>query len=222
MSDKLYISIFLLLPLLLSFHPGEDISPERQWSQYRGYYSNGALDNANLPQKWDVINNENIKWKKEIPGLGLSSPVVWGNKLFITTAISEKDSEGLKTGIYGDIGSVNDDSEHEWKVICINKQDGQTIWERTSCKGIPEQKRHPKSSHANSSVATDGKHVVAFFGSEGIYCYDMDGNLLWQKDFGVLRSVFFRVESAEWEFASSPIIHEGVVIVQCDVMENSF
>jgi outer membrane protein assembly factor BamB len=222
MSDKLYISIFLLLPLLFSFHPGEDISPERQWSQYRGYYSNGALDNANLPQKWDVINNENIKWKKEIPGLGLSSPVVWGNKLFITTAISEKDSEGLKTGIYGDIGSVNDDSEHEWKVICINKQDGQTIWERTSCKGIPEQKRHPKSSHANSSVATDGKHVVAFFGSEGIYCYDMDGNLLWQKDFGVLRSVFFRVESAEWEFASSPIIHEGVVIVQCDVMENSF
>lgn len=222
MSDKLYISIFLLLPLLFSFHPGEDISPERQWSQYRGYYSNGALDNANLPQKWDVINNENIKWKKEIPGLGLSSPVVWGNKLFITTAISEKDSEGLKTGIYGDIGSVNDDSEHEWKVICINKQDGQTIWERTSCKGIPEQKRHPKSSHANSSVATDGKHVVAFFGSEGIYCYDMDGNLLWQKDFGVLRSVFFRVESAEWEFASSPIIHDGVVIVQCDVMENSF
>jgi outer membrane protein assembly factor BamB len=222
MSDKLYISIFLLLPLLLSFHPGEDISPERQWSQYRGYYSNGALDNANLPQKWDVINNENIKWKKEIPGLGLSSPVVWGNKLFITTAISEKDSEGLKTGIYGDIGSVNDDSEHEWKVICINKQDGQTIWERTSCKGIPEQKRHPKSSHANSSVATDGKHVIAFFGSEGIYCYDMDGKLFWQKDFGVLRSVFFRVESAEWEFASSPIIHEGVVIVQCDVMENSF
>ncbi len=222
MSDKFNISIFLLLPLLFSFHPGEDISPERQWSQYRGYYSNGALDNANLPQKWDVINNENIKWKKEIPGLGLSSPVVWGNKLFITTAISEKDSEGLKTGIYGDIGSVNDDSEHEWKVICINKQDGQTIWERTSCKGIPEQKRHPKSSHANSSVATDGKHVVAFFGSEGIYCYDMDGNLLWQKDFGVLRSVFFRVESAEWEFASSPIIHDGVVIVQCDVMENSF
>ena len=68
MSDKFYISIFLLLPLLLSFYPVDDISPERQWSQYRGYYSNGALDNANLPLKWDVSNNENIKWKKEIPG----------------------------------------------------------------------------------------------------------------------------------------------------------
>ncbi len=222
MPVRFYLPMLLILPLLLCFISIEDISPERQWSQYRGYYSNGTLDDAHLPEKWDVPQNENIRWKKEIPGLGLSSPVVWGNKLFITTAISEQDSEGLKTGIYGDIGSVNDDSEHEWKVICINKKDGQTIWERTSCKGIPEQKRHPKSSHANSSVATDGKHVVAFFGSEGIYCYDMDGGLLWQKDFGLLRSVFFRVESAEWEFASSPIIHEGVVIVQCDVMENSF
>jgi outer membrane protein assembly factor BamB len=222
MSARYYFPLILIITALFSFISLNDIPPERQWSQYRGYYSNGTLDNANLPEKWGVTQNENIKWKKEIPGLGLSSPVIWGDKLFITTAISDKDSEGLKTGIYGDIGSVNDDSEHEWKVICINKQDGQTIWERTSCTGIPEQKRHPKSSHANSSVATDGKHVVAFFGSEGIYCYDMDGELLWEKDFGLLRSVFFRVESAEWEFASSPIIHEGVVIVQCDVMENSF
>jgi len=222
MLFKLYISFVVILPIFLSFNSEENISPERQWSQYRGYNSNGTLDNTNLPEIWDVSENENIKWKIEIPGLGLSSPVIWGDKLFITTAISETDSEGLKTGIYGDIGSVNDDSEHEWKVICINKQNGEIIWERTSHTGIPEQKRHPKSSHANSSVATDGKHVVAFFGSEGIYCYDMEGDLIWQKDFGLLRSVFFRVESAEWEFASSPIIHEGVVIVQCDVMENSF
>ena len=180
MSVKYYFPLLLSLPLFIGFISIEDLSPERQWSQYRGYYSNGILDNADLPEEWDVPQNKNIKWKKEIPGLGLSSPVVWGDKLFITTAISESDSEGLKTGIYGDIGSVNDDSEHEWKVICLNKYDGETIWERTSCTGIPEQKRHPKSSHANSSVATDGEHVVAFFGSEGIYCYDMDGKLLWQ------------------------------------------
>jgi hypothetical protein len=133
MPLKYYLTLLLLLPLALGFISTEDLSPERQWSQYRGHYSNGILDDADLPVKWDVPQNENIKWKKEIPGLGLSSPVVWGDKLFITTAISEKDSEGLKTGIYGDIGSVNDDSEHEWKVICINKQNGQIIWERTSC-----------------------------------------------------------------------------------------
>jgi len=216
-----YISV-LILPLFLVVQPNEDISPARQWSQYRGYYSNGFLDNANLPNLWDINKGTNIKWKIEVPGLGLSSPVIWDNKLFITTAISEKDNKGLKTGIYGNIDPVNDESEHEWKVLCIDKETGKTLWEQTSYRGIPEQKRHPKSSHANSSVATDGKYVAAFFGSEGLYCYDMEGNLLWQKDFGVLKSVFFRVETAEWEFASSPIIHEGIVIVQCDVLEDSF
>ncbi len=207
------ISAFSLIP---------DIIPERQWSQFRGYQSSGVLDNANLPQTWNLDNNENVLWNIRLPGLGLSSPVIWGERLFVTTAVSEKDTEGLKEGIYGDIGSVNDDSEHEWKVYCINKNTGTIFWEKLAYRGVPEQKRHPKSSHANSSVATNGKYVVAFFGSEGLYCYDMQGNPVWEKDFGVLRSVFFRVESAEWEFASSPIIYDDKVIIQCDVMENSF
>lgn len=211
-----------LIPLISGLSTIQNLVPERQWSQYRGYLSSGSLDNANLPETWDLNSGENISWKKEIPGLGLSSPVIWGDKLYITTAIGADDRDGLKTGIYGDIGSVDDDSEHTWKVYCFNKQTGDMIWERTACTGIPEQKRHPKSSHANSSAATDGRFLAVFFGSEGLYCYDVDGNLIWEKDFGVLRSVFFRVESAEWEFASSPILHEGVVIVQCDVMENSF
>jgi len=198
------------------------ISPERQWSQYRGYMSSGVLDRANLPESWDVKTGENILWNVEIPGLGMSSPVIWGNQLFITTAISEKDREGLKEGIYGDIGSVEDDSEHEWKVFCLNKNTGEVLWEKLAYRGIPEQKRHPKSSHANCSVATNGAYVVAWFGSEGLYCYDMNGKEQWSMDFGLLRSVFFRVESAEWEFASSPIIYEEKVIIQCDVMENSF
>jgi outer membrane protein assembly factor BamB len=222
MQRKFSFLLALSVPLIFSIKPYEEISPDRQWPQYRGYYSSGVLDNANLPEEWDIIGGKNIRWKIEIPGLGLSSPVIWGDNLFITTAISEKDSKGLKTGIYGDIGSVNDDSEHEWKVICLDKHSGDVIWEQTSFRGIPEQKRHLKSTHANSSVATDGKYIVAFFGSEGLYCYDMQGNLIWDKDFGVLRSVFFRVESAEWEFASSPIIHQNTVVVQCDVMENSF
>ena len=83
-------------------------------------------------------------------------------------------------------------------------------------------KRHPKSTHANTTAATDGKYVVAFFGSEGLYCYDMNGKLIWQKNFGLLRSVFFTMQDAQWEFASSPIIYQGRVIIQCDVMENSF
>ena len=199
-----------------------DPDPALQWSSYRGYRSQGFMDNADLPDHWNVESGENIRWTYRVPGLGLSSPVIWGDKLFITTAVSQKDREGIKTGMYGNVGSVDDESVHEWKVICLDKNTGNLVWEKTACKGIPKQKRHPKSTHANSSVATDGKYVVAFFGSEGLYCYTMDGDLQWKKDFGVLRAVFFTMEDAEWEFASSPIIHEGVVIVQCDVIDNSF
>jgi outer membrane protein assembly factor BamB len=198
------------------------IIPERQWPGYRGYLSSGVLDNANLPESFDLNKMANIRWKIEVPGLGLSSPVIWDNKLFITTAISQIDKEGFKPIIFGDISPVKDSSIHEWKVYCLDKNTGKIIWDRTSYEGIPKMKRHPKSTHANTSVATNGKYVVAFFGSEGLFCYDMNGNLQWKKNFGLLKSVFFMVKTAEWEFASSPIIYNGVLIIQCDVLENSF
>lgn len=218
---KSVLFIFAIF-FLTAFVNVENIIPERQWSQFRGYMSSGVLDQANLPNSWNVDKNENVLWSKDIPGLGLSSPVIWGDKLFITTAISATDKGGLKTGIYGNIDSVDDTSEHEWKVYCMDKKTGEIIWEKVSCSGIPKQKRHSKSSHANCTVATEGNYVIAFFGSEGLYCYDMNGELIWKKDFGVLRSVYFRSESAEWEFASSPIIYQDKVVIQCDVMENSF
>jgi outer membrane protein assembly factor BamB len=214
--------IIASLSLILSGSISGQLIPERQWPQYRGFMSSGVLDNAGLPATFDPENMVNIRWKTEIPGLGLSSPVIWGNKIFITTAISAADKEGYKPGIYGDISPVQDSSVHDWKVYCIDKYTGKIIWDRTACKGVPKMKRHPKSTHANTSVATDGKYVVAFFGSEGLYCYDMKGNLKWQKNFGLLKSVFFMVKSAEWEFASSPVIYKGVLVVQCDVLENSF
>jgi outer membrane protein assembly factor BamB len=184
--------------------------------------SSGVLDGANLPESFDFEKNSNIRWKISIPGMGISSPVIWGDKLFITTAVSTEDKAGFKPGLYGDVTPVKDESVHEWKVYCIDKSSGKTIWERTPYTGIPKIKRHPKSTHANTSVATDGQYVAAFFGSEGLYCYDINGKLLWQKDFGILRSAFFTMKDAEWEFASSPVIYKGVVIIQCDVLENSF
>jgi outer membrane protein assembly factor BamB len=184
--------------------------------------SSGILDSANLPESFDFNKMTNVRWKIGIPGLGLSSPVIWGNKLFITTAVSKSDNEGIKTGIYGDGMPVPDSSIHDWKVFCIDKITGKTLWERTAYTGIPKIRRHPKSTHANASIATDGRYAVAFFGSEGLYCYDYEGNLKWKKSFGVLKSVAYNYVSAEWEFASSPIIYNGVLIIQCDVLENSF
>jgi outer membrane protein assembly factor BamB len=217
-----FIILLLFIPLLFQLSANAQLKPERQWPQYRGYFASGVLDNANLPETFDFLTMKNILWKIEIPGLALSSPVIWGNDLFITTAISKTDKSGYKPGIYGDVTPVKDTSVHEWKVICLDKKSGKTIWEKTACTGIPKMKRHPKSSHANTSVATDGNYVVAFFGSEGLYCYDMKGDLKWTKSYGVLKSVFYMMKGAEWEFASSPIIYNGVVIIQCDVLENSF
>lgn len=220
---KTRVSLFILFFLTLNIcYVKSQLNPERQWPAFRGYMSSGVLDNAALPEKFDVSKSENIRWKVEIPGMGLSSPVIWDDKLFLTSAVSTADKDGFRPGIYGDIAPVNDSSVHNWIVFCIDKNTGKTIWQKTAYSGVPVMKRHPKSTHANTSVATDGKHVVAFFGSEGLFCYDMAGNLLWKKSFGILKSVFFMVKSAEWEFASSPIIHNGVLIIQCDVLENSF
>jgi len=87
---------------------------------------------------------------------------------------------------------------------------------------VPKVKRHPKATHANSTLATDGRHLIAFFGSEGIYCFDMDGKQQWKRDLGVLDSAFYVVPEAQWEFASSPIIYQDSVLIQCDVLNGSF
>lgn len=215
------ISVFLLALFVASVSCQSTGSGDN-WPMYRGQWAAGVLDGADLPLTFDLTTGTNVKWNIELPALGLSSPVIWGDRLFITTAISQADDTGLKPGIFGDISSVDDESVHEWMVYCIDKNSGRIIWERLAHTGVPAMKRHAKSSHASSSAATDGKHVVAFFGSEGLYCYDVDGELLWKKDFGRLESVFFSATSAEWEFASSPIIHNGSVIIQVDVMNGSF
>lgn len=222
MNSELLLLAILISSVIHSPVINGQIQAERQWSGYRGYMSSGVLDNANLPESFDLDKMINIRWKTEIPGLGLSSPVIWGDKLFITTAVSKSDRQGIKTGVYGEGMPVADSSIHDWKVLCINKNSGKIIWEKTAYTGTPKIKRHPKSTHANPSIAIDGKYAVAFFGSEGLYCYDYNGKLVWKKNFGVLKSVAFDYPVAEWEFASSPVIYNGVLIVQCDVLENSF
>ena len=213
--------LLFLFAFIITGH-SQTIDPGQQWSMYRGNAISGVMDNANLPAGWNAETGENIAWKTDIPGLAHSCPIIWGDKVFITTAVNTATQEDIQTGIYGSIGSVPDSSVHDWKVYCLDLHSGEIEWEQTSHTGVPEQKRHPMSSHANATPATNGKYLVAFFGSEGLYCYDMKGKLIWSKDFGVLKSNFFLVPDAEWEFSSSPLIHKNKVIIQCDVAENSF
>ena len=111
---------------------------------------------------------------------------MWGDGCLSRTAISGKKDAGVKVGLYGDIESVTDDTAHEWRIYCLDKKTGKILWERTAHSGVPKIKRHMKSTHANSTLATDGERLIAFFGSEGVYAYDLKGKLLWQKDLGVL------------------------------------
>lgn len=200
----------------------ESMESNRQWPSYRGYFASGYLDNTHLPDSFNIETSYNVQWNVEIPGLGLSCPAIWDERVFITTAISDQDNEGYRTGLYGDIEPVEDSSEHVWKVYCLDKSSGEILWEQEACRGIPQGKRHPKSSHANTTVATDGTHVIAFFGSEGIYCYNVEGKLLWERNFGLINSAWHVVESAEWEFCSSPVIFQDKVIIQADALNTAF
>lgn len=202
--------------------PGAAPAPRAPWPSFRGPGASGVADGFATPSAWDVPAGRNVKWKTPVPGLGLSSPVIHSNRLFVTTAVKEGEEQKLKVGLYGDIKPVEENDAMLFKVYCLDKDTGRVLWEQTARKGVPKVKRHPKSSHANPSVATDGTHVVAFFGSEGLYCYDAEGKLLWEKDLGLLDSGYYQVPGAQWGFASSPVIHEGKLIVQCDVQKDSF
>lgn len=197
--------------------------PGVEWPQFRGIAANGVAEGHALPTTWNVEHKTNVRWSVPIPGLSHSSPVVWGDTVCVTTAVAVGKDEALKVGLYGDIEPVTDATPLSWEVHCVDKKSGAKRWSAVAHKGVPRVKRHPKSTHANSTVATDGRVLVAMFGSEGMYAYDLQGGkLLWKKDLGVLQSGFFQVPAATWGFASSPVIHEGRVLVQADVLNGSF
>lgn len=201
---------------------GQNKDEDSNWPSFRGLNARGFSEGRPTPVSWNVENGDNIEWKTAIPGLAHSSPIIWGDRIFITTALSENENPELKTGLYGSINPVEGETSHQWKVYCLDKKTGKILWETTAHEGVPKVKRHPMATHANSTAATDGSYVVAFFGSEGLFCYDLDGTLVWKKDFGVLNSAFFSVPDAQWGFASSPVIHLGVVVVQCDALNTAF
>ena len=194
----------------------------QNWPQFRGPNASGVADGKPLPVSFDVSKGTNVRWKAPIPGISVASPIVWGDKVFVTTAISSDASAKLRHGLYGDVEPSNDVSKHTWKVYCLNKADGKVLWERVAHKGVPKTKRHPKSSQNSCTPVTDGKVLVAHFGSEGLFAYDFDGKLLWKQDLGKLNAGWFFDPDYEWGVASSPIIYKDTVIVQADIQKDSF
>jgi outer membrane protein assembly factor BamB len=191
------------------------------WPQFRGPAASGVDATVPAPVHWNIDKGENVRWQTPIAGLAHSSPIIWGNVVYVTTAISP-DNQDVKVGLYGDIASAKDQDSHQWRLLALEKDTGKILWDTLGYEGIPRGKRHPKSTHCNSTPATDGKRIVAIFGSEGLFCFDSAGKPLWKKDLGPMKSGYYVVPSAQWGFSSSPIIHEGKVVVVCDVLGDSF
>jgi outer membrane protein assembly factor BamB len=210
-SVALLISLFVSV-LILTATVGA--APDAAWPQWRGPSGQGVSTEKNLPTEWTTTKN--IKWKTPIAGRGHSSPIVWGNRIFLTTAIegdlvpgakAVKHMDGDKEFLHPD--SVGADHKHLFKVICLDRDSGKIAWEQTAFAGTPYDNRHRKSSFASATPATDGKYVYAFFGTEGLYAYDMSGKLIWKTDLGKLGTVGMGT-------GTSPILYDNLVILQCD------
>jgi outer membrane protein assembly factor BamB len=206
-----------LLPPLLNA-----TSAVGSWPSFRGPAAAGIADGQQLPDTWNPKTGENIRWRTHIPGLGHSSPVVWGNRIFVTSAISSRGSATFKPGLYGDGDASDDRSPHKWTLFAIDKQTGVIEWERVAFEGPPVDTRHIKSTYASATPATDGRVVVVSFGSQGIYAYNVDGRLRWKVNLGHTKLGAYDIPSFEWGPASSPIIFEDLVILQVDTHLDSF
>ena len=185
------------------------------WPQWRGPGGSGVAEVA-VPDRWSP--DANLAWKTAIPGRGHSSPVVWGDRVFLTTSIRGEQVPGRKAPVhlgydlkpgYVHPDSVDVDYRHALKVIAIDARNGRTLWERTAYDGVMFDDRHRKNTFASSTVATDGKYVYAFFESAGLYAFDVDGTPRWQTSVG-------EIIKAGLGPGTSPILYERLIILQCD------
>lgn len=211
-SQTLIVVVCLTLTGL-SFFPEK--TSAGNWPQWRGPDGSGISNEKNLPSEWTP--EKNIKWKMPIEGRAHSSPIVWDNRIFITTAVEGPIVPGAKAVTHYVEGgkeflhpdSIGADRKHMFKVLCLDRDTGRLLWQATAWIGTPYDNRHRKSSYAASTPATDGKLVYAFFGTEGLYAYDFKGRLAWKADLGKLGTVGMGT-------GTSPILFDNLVIVQCD------
>lgn len=197
----------------------------QNWPQFRGPDGSGIADRENLPLEWSVVEERNLLWRVPIDGLAHSSPIVWGDRLYLTTAIADMTTS--PTLVLGDsdvagIDPAQDLVTHRWEILALEKNTGAVLWRKTAHRGIPRLKRHVKASHASATPATDGRRLLALLGTEGLFCFDMEGELRWRTDVGLLDVGYWGEPEYQWGAASSPLIYENLVIVQNDRQKDSF
>jgi outer membrane protein assembly factor BamB len=188
---------------------------EDNWPQFRGPHASGTSTDKGLPTTWSTTHN--VAWKLDIPGRGWSSPIVWGDKVFLTAVLREDKGEDPKKGLYfgGERFKVPTD-EHRWVVYCIDRRKGSILWERVAHRGVPTSTVHLKNSYASETPVTDGERVYVYFGNVGVYCYDLAGNPVWSQTLGSYKT------RLGWGTAASPVLHQDRLYIVNDNEEKSF
>jgi outer membrane protein assembly factor BamB len=206
---------FVVLTLVVSFAAARAMAADNNWPQFRGPGSRGVSDNERLPDKWSA--EENVLWKRDIPGRGWSSPIVWGNRVFLTTAVNQGESEEPRKGLYfGGNRPEPPKSIHERWVYCLDLSSGDVLWKQMAHEGVPESPTHLKNSYASETPVTDGQRLYAYFGNLGLFCYDLEGKPVWSKLQKPLKTRF------GWGTAASPVLHEGKLFIVNDNDEESY
>ena len=188
---------------------------EENWPQFRGPGSRGMGSSSGLPDSWSATVN--VAWKTDIPGRGWSSPIVWGDRVFLTTVINVGQSEEPKKGLYfGGDRPQAPDSVHQWKVYCLDLKSGKILWQKQVHEGKPETPIHLKSSYASETPVTDGERVYCYFGNVGVFCFDLDGKEVWQ------HRISPQPMRLGWGTASSPVLNDGRLYLVNDNEKDSY
>ena len=189
---------------------------EKNWHHWRGPYATGVAPDANPPITWS--ETENIRWKVAIPGTGHATPIIWGDKIFIQTAVEGKEekSEEDDNPFGGFFGGRNDSPAYKFDLIALNRSDGSVLWQKTLREVAPHEGTHQDATFASNSPVTDGEYVYAYFGTRGLYCVDMMGNVKWEKDVGTM------YKNNTFGEGSSPVLYDNTLVIVQDHERNSF
>lgn len=215
---------------LLLLIPGAFLLPrltlraaEGDWPAFRGPGASGVQDGFELPARWNADRSTGpvagIRWRTPIPGLGHSSPIIWSDRVFVATAVRESGEAPLRLGLFGDSTGAAAAVAQRWMIFCLDAKSGRIAWERVVKEGRPRAGRHVKATHANTTLTTDGTNLVAFFGSEGVHVYGLDGTHRWSRDLGLINVSKYGIG---WGFAASPAIHGDRVFLQCDAPDDPY
>ena len=211
-----FVAVLMLVPALAGIGPAGLAAESDNWPHFRGPTMNAAVaDNPDLPETWS--QTENVEWVTDVPGLGWSSPVVWGNRVFLTTVTAMGEFEQPKPGLYAPQGRPEPPPlEHDWLVYCLDLETGDVLWRRSVNSGRPSFARHMKNTYASETPTTDGERVYVRFGELGLYTFDMDGNQVWSLE------IPDRQTRSDWGSASSPVLHDDKLIIVYDNEEESW